>query len=131
MRPWKAKTGAVAEGLIEAALRGMLTEAEAAQFGKESREVLALALLAASKRIAELQGLSRAQAPSPATPSSTVPVHTKPNTAKRRKKPGGRQGRPGHRRERPERIDDHQTHRLKRCPCCGGTLQRCERKRHH
>jgi transposase len=130
MRPRKAKTGAVAEGLIQAALRGALTQAQARQLGKESPEVLALALLAASKRIAELQGLSRAQPPSPATPSGMVPVHTKPNTTKRRKKkPGAKQGHPGHRRERPERIDDHQTHRLKRCPCCGGTLQRCERKR--
>ena len=129
MRPGKAKTDAVAKGLIQAALRGTLTQAQARRLGNESPEVLALALLAASKRIAELQGASRAQGPSPATPSGMVPIHTKPNTPKRRKKPGAQQGHPGHRRQRPERIDDRQTHRLKRCPCCGGSLQRCERKR--
>jgi hypothetical protein len=89
MRPGKAKTNGAAKGLIQAALRGTLTEARAQQLGKESPEVLALALLAASKRIAELQGLSRAQPPSPATPSGMVPIHTKPNTAKRRKKKPG------------------------------------------
>ena len=58
-----------------------------------------------------------------------VPIYTKPNTPKRRKRPGARQGHPGHRRKTPERMDDHRTHRLKRCPCCGGPLQRCQHKR--
>ena len=57
------------------------------------------------------------------------PIYTKPNTPKRRRKPGAKQGHPGHRRKQPERIDQRQTHRLKRCPCCGGPLQRCQRKR--
>jgi len=58
-----------------------------------------------------------------------VPIYTKPNTPKRRKRPGAKKGHPGHRRGKPKKIDDHRTHRLKRCPCCGGPLQRCERKR--
>jgi len=58
-----------------------------------------------------------------------VPIYTKPNTPRRRKKPGARKGHPGHRREKPERIDQRKMHRLKRCPCCSGPLQRCERKR--
>ena len=118
-----------AQGLVEAALRGELTERQARRLANENPEVLALALLAASKRIAELQGASPVQPPSPSTPSGMVPIYTKPNTPKRRKKPGAKKGHPGHRRKKPERIDDHQTHRLKRCPCCGGSLQRCARKR--
>ena len=117
------------EGLIQAALRGALTQAQARRLANENPEVLALALLAASKRIAELQGSPQAQPPSPSTPSGMVPIYTKPNTPKRRQKPGAKKGHPGHRRDKPKRIDKHETHRLKRCPCCGGPLQRCARKR--
>jgi len=117
------------EGSIRAALRGALTQAQARRLANENPEVLAFALLAASKRIAELQGLSQAQGLSPSTPSGMVPIYTKPNTPKLRKKPGARKGHPGHRRETPERIDEHKTHRLKQCPCCGGRLQRCQRSR--
>ena len=134
MRPGKVKRVA-ANGLIEAALRGELTTAQAGRLANENPEILALALLAASKRIAEqeariaqLQGVSSTQA-SPSTPSGMVPIYTKPNTRKRRKKPGAPKGHPGHRRRTPERVDRREAHRLKRCPCCGGPLQRCERKR--
>ena len=117
------------ESLIRLALRGVLTQTQARRLADENPEILALALLAASKRIAELQGLSQAQGLSPSTPSGMVPIYTKPNTPKRRKKPGARKGHPGHRRETPERIDERKTHRLKHCPCCGGHLQRCQRSR--
>ena len=117
------------ESLIQAALRGALTKAQARRLANEHPEVLALALLAASKRIAELQGQYQSQPTSPSTPSGMVPIYTKPNTPKRRKKPGAKKGHPGHRRKTPERIDERETHRLKRCPCCGGPLQRCQHKR--
>ena len=54
--------GEATEGLIQAALRGALTQAQARWLVDENPEVHALALLAAGKRIAELQGLSEAQA---------------------------------------------------------------------
>ena len=117
------------ESLIQAALRGALTKAQARRLANENPEVLALALLAASKRIAELQGASQAQPLSPSTPSGMVPIYTKPNTPKRRKKLGAREGHPGARRAKPKRIDRRRRHRLKRCPCCGGRLQRCYRQR--
>ena len=124
----KVHTKAI-DGLIQAALRGVLSEAQARQLSEQSPEIVVLALLAASKRIAELQGQSNGQQPSPSTPSGMVPIYTKPNTPKRRKKPGARQGHSGHRRRTPERIDERETHRLKHCPCCGGPLQRCQHKR--
>jgi transposase len=124
-----ARTSAQLQAIINAALRGALTQAQARRLANENPEVLALALLAASKRIAELQGQAKQQPPSPSTPSGMVPIYAKPNTPKRRKKPGAKKGHPGHRRETPERIDQRKTHRLKRCPCCGGALQRCERRR--
>ena len=128
MRPGKAKS-ATASGLVESALRGELTEAQARRLGKESPEVLALALFAASKRIAELQTQRQGQQPSLSTPSGMVPVYAKPNKSKRSKKPGAKPGHQGVRRERPVKIDVRKTHRLKCCPHCEGKLQRCERSR--
>ena len=126
--------GKAIESLIQAALRGALTEAQGRRLAKENREVLAL--LAASRRIAEqntfiaeLQGRAKEQQPSSSTPSGMVPVYAKPNVRKRRKKPGAKSGHQGVRRERPVRIDEHRTHRLKCCPHCRGKLQRCQRSR--
>jgi hypothetical protein len=126
MQPGKAKS---AGALIDAAVRGELDEAKALRLCKECPELVTLALHAAAKRIADLQRQSHGQHPSPSTPSGMVPIYTKPNTPKRRKKPGAKRGHPGHRRKTPERIDERQTHRLKRCPCCGGPLQRCQHQR--
>jgi transposase len=58
-----------------------------------------------------------------------VPIYAKPNMPKRRKKPGARKGHRGARRANPKRIDRRRRHRLKRCPGCGGRLQRCHRQR--
>ena len=133
MQPGKAKS---VGALIDAAVRGELTRAQVLRLCKDNPEVITLALLAAGKRIAErdariteLEGNGRGAQPSPSTPSGMVPIYTKPNTPKRRKKPGARQGHPGHRRKTPEQIDERETHRLKRCPHCDGRLQRCQRSR--
>ncbi len=133
MQPGKAKS---VGALIDAAVRGELSAAQALRLCKDNPEVIILALLAAGKRIAdqevviaELQEQAHGTVPSPSTPSGMVPIYAKPNTPKRRKKPGARKGHPGHRRETPERIDERQTHRLKRCPYCDGRLQRCEHTR--
>ncbi len=133
MQPGKAKS---VGALIDAAVRGELTRAQALRLCKDNPEVITLALLAAGQRIAEqevviagLQEKAHETLSSPSTPSGMVPIYTKPNTPKRRKKPGARKGHPGNRRKTPARIDKRETHRLKRCSCCGGPLQRCERKR--
>lgn len=140
MRPGTAKK---LEAIINGALRGELDETHARQLHGLGPEAVALAMLAVSKYIAEqskviaergevIAGLQRrreGQAPTPSTPSGMVPVYHKPNTPKRRKKPGARNGHPGHRRKAPARIDRRETHRLKRCPNCGGPLQRCQRTR--
>jgi len=126
MQPGKAKS---VGALIDAAVRGELSRAQALRLCKDNPEVITLALLAAGQRIAELEGQSNGQQLSPSTPSGMVPVYAKPNTPKRHKKAGAKKGHPGHRRKTPARIDERQTHRLKRCPCCGGVLQRCAHKR--
>ncbi len=126
MQPGNAKS---VGALIDAAVRGELSRTQALQLCKDNPEVITLALLAAGQRIAELEGQSSAQHPSPSTPSGMVPVYAKPNAPKRHKKSGAKNGHQGVRRERPVKIDRHETHRLKHCPGCGGPLQRCQRKR--
>ena len=140
MPPGTART---LRAIIDAALRGQLDEALARQLHDLGSEAVALAMLAASKHIAEqnahlseqdtrLTELERKGSepfPSPSTPSGMVPMYRKPNTLKRCKKPGARAGHPGRRRRRPAKVDRRETHRLKRCPCCGRALQRCQRTR--
>ncbi|HNQ21977.1 MAG TPA: IS66 family transposase zinc-finger binding domain-containing protein [Phycisphaerae bacterium] len=121
------KPSKVSAGLIEAAQRGQLTEARAVRLARENPEVFAVALLAVSRRIAELQGTPQDLHRS--TPSGMVPVHTKPNRPRGRRKPGAKTGHPRHRRETPTRMDRRESHRLRRCPGCGGPLQRCQRHR--
>ena len=128
---WRMKPG-TAESLraiIDAALRGQLDEALARQLHELGPEAVALAMPATCRRIAELESKGGNGKPSPSTPSGMVPLYAKPNTRKRRKKPGARKGHEGVRRERPVKIDERKTHRLTYCPHCEGKLQRCQRWR--
>jgi transposase len=87
------------------------------------------------KRIAELEKenskLKRdleAKAPqankpgSLSTPSAMQPVYSKPSAAKRRRKPGRKDGHPGTRRPAPVRIDRVVEHKLTECPTCHNPL---------
>ena len=118
--------------LVAALRSGCCDEAAAWQLYTLGPDAVTLALLAAARRITELQAQTTGGV-SPATPSGMIAVYTKPNTTtprgRRRKRSGARDGHPGHRRPRPTRIDHRQEHRLKLCPCCGGPLQRCRRPR--
>lgn len=126
MRPGTAKSVA---GLVDAAVRGELDQAQTLRLCTECPELVTLALLAAGKRIAELEGQGSDAKAAPSTPSGMVPVYTKPNRTQRHKKPGARNGHQGARRKTPVKIDRRETHRLNRCPCCGRALQRCQRTR--
>jgi len=121
-----ARTSAQLQAIINAALRGQLDQAAAERLHAFGPEAVGIAILAASKRIAELQATAK---PTPSTPSGMIPVYAKANVSKRRKKPGARPGHAGARRATPRRIDHRQTHRLKCCPHCRGKLQRCHRRR--
>ena len=56
-------------------------------------------------------------------------MYAKPTARKRKGKPGAKVGHAGARRDKPQRIDQHQEHRLEVCPDWGGPLQRCRRTR--
>ena len=121
--------------LVAAALDGKLSEAQAKELAAMDEGLLKLVLLAAAQRIGELKAqLNGARKIDPATPSGQRPVYTKPPapTASGRRKgkqPGAKAGHTGHRRPKPTQIDRREEHRLERCPCCGGELQRCRRTR--
>ncbi len=118
------------EAILELALRGELTEADAQRLHTLGPEAVALFALAMASRVTELEAAgAKASAPDPSTPSGQVPVYTKPAANKRRKRPGAKPGHRGTRRPRPAKIDARQDHRLPRCPHCDGTLQRSSRTR--
>jgi transposase len=121
--------------LVAALKSGTFDEAAAQQLYELGPHAVILALLAAARRISELQAQTNAGV-GLSTPSGMRPIYTKPNVAagltaagQRRKHPGAQDGHPGHHRPAPTRIDERREHRLPVCPCCGGPLQRCQRSR--
>src|SRR6266404_6014644 len=102
-----SRTTPSARELIEAALRGELDERRARRLAELGAEVVALALLAASQRIAEqdariaeLMSRSAGGGRSPSTPSGMIPPYAKPASSRRRRKPGAKKGHAGTRRQR-------------------------------
>jgi len=123
-------TDAEVKKLVAAALAGQLTDIQSEALAELSPELLSLVVLAASKRIAELESkLQVAAAGDPATPSGQKPLYTKPTRRKSKRKPGAKKGHTPARRNIPERIDRREDHRLDACPDCGRPLQRCKRTR--
>jgi transposase len=57
------------------------------------------------------------------------PLHQKPNTPNRRKKPGRKPGHEGTRRPPPEEIHEQKQHCAPCCPHCQGRLTRCGQTR--
>jgi len=126
----KISTNARIATLVTAALDGTLTDEQAEQLAAIDRDLIKLAFLAAAKRVAELQAkLGGPPKIDPATPSGQRPIYTKPTAPKRKRKPGAKPGHAPAHRPTPKRIDERKEHRLERCPCCGGELQRCNRTR--
>jgi transposase len=108
---------------LDVSLGPDLTTEQAEEIYNQGKEAVVFALLEMSKRLAEQQA---PPTPGPSTPSGMVPPYQKPSSKKPRKKKGGREkGHPGARRKTPNRIDHRKEHRAKRCPECGGHLNRC------
>jgi len=103
-------------------LAASLSEEQARAIYKRGQEAVVFALLMLTKQLAEAQGKSSTN---PATPSGMIPTYEKPPAKKGRKRPGGKPGHPGTRRQTPEKIDWQAEHRADNCPECGGPLKRC------
>lgn len=113
--------------IIDAALRGRLTEDQAARAVVLGAEAARAVMLAASARIAELRGDA---APGPHTPSGAIPPHAKGGRgSRRRKRPGARDGHGGHRRPTPEPDERVEVGELTSCPDCGGPVHAARRRR--
>ena len=116
-------------GLCDTSILGPnLTADEANSIYEQGKEAVIFALLELSAQLRRSQGQC-ASVSSPATPSGMKPIHQKPNTPRRRKKPGQKAGHKGARRPPPEQIDEHKEHRAPCCPHCQGRLQRCAQTR--
>jgi transposase len=130
-----AKQSTLLDTIVHAALSGALTPELAMQLHALGPEAVSFAMIATTTRILELEGrpaAGDAASANPATPSGMIPVYQKPNKSAGRtgrRRPGGVEGHRGSRRAKPTRIDRRETHRRKRCPDCGGPLQRCCRTR--
>jgi transposase len=115
--------------ILDAAKRGELSREQADALHALGPEAVSLFALAMAAHVAALRQQPPASA-SPSTPSGMVPVYQKPPAnKKRKKKPGAKPGHAGARRKPPAKVDAQVEHRLDVCPCCGGELQRCRRRR--
>jgi len=120
---------AVTHPIVPAALGAGLTEQQARAIFRQGEEAVVFALLRQAKMIGETRPAAD-RTPSPSTPSGMTPVYTKPSAKpKRGRRPGRKAGHPGSRRGKPDRVDQTKTHRVGRCPCCGGSLRRGRRTR--
>ena len=112
--------------IIDAALRGEVSEALAWRAWEIGPEAVLAFMLAARDRIAEL---SRA-APGPHTPSGSIPVYAKPGVATRRRgKPGARDGHDGVRRRAPTIDRVEVVAPITVCPECSGPVLPAQRQR--
>lgn len=114
--------------VLDFSLGPNLTTEEARTIFARGKEAVIFALLELAAQLRRSQGQC-ASVSSPATPSGMMPLHQKPNTPKRRKKPGRKPGHEGTRRPAPEEIHEHKTHRAPCCPHCQGPLKRCAKTR--
>ena len=111
--------------IIDALLRGDVSETQAERVYELGRDAVTAFVLATAKRITEM-----GPAPGPHTPSASIPPYAKPSAPTRgRKKPGARAGHKGRRRPTPQPDQRIEVEELTRCPECGGRVMPGGRKR--
>lgn len=115
---------------VQTSLGPALTEAQAREIFAQGEEAVVFALLQLARQLAlQTAAAAGSSHETPATPSGMKPPFAKPTAKGRKQRPGREVGHVGSRRERPARIDEHETHRAKVCPDCGGPLNRCAETR--
>ena len=117
-------TATLDSSFLTAFRTGTLTEEQARVFAHLDPLAACFLLLQLSAALA-----GTAPAVGPPVPSGSVPPFAKPTTTGGTKKLGGKPGHAGHSRPKPTTIDNHETHQLPSCPCCGGELHRTGRVR--
>lgn len=110
--------------IIDAALRGELTETLAARVYELGRQATIAFSLAVAAHAAKHAG------PGPHTPSGAIPPFAKGGTKKtRRGQPGARDGHEGHRRPTPPADRVEHVEELKICPECKNPVLPAKRRR--
>jgi len=119
----------ISDSAVAALRDASLSEEQARELYRQGEEAVVFVLLELTKRLAEAEGKTDPSI-TPSTPSGMIPTYKKPPAKRRgKKRPGGKPGHPGARRETPARIDWEVEHRSDRCPDCGGRLKRCSETR--
>jgi len=111
-----------------------LTEEQAKKIFDLGEGAVVFALLQLSKMIAEQNQTqpSVGGPEDPSCPSGQKPVFTKPNIKddqRKRKKPGRKPGHDGSRRDKPDKVDRTEEHRVSQCPDCGHKVKKCNGSR--
>lgn len=113
--------------IIDAAMRGEVTEEQLGLVFDMGREASIALGLAQSRRIADLaKTKTKAKSAGPHAPSSSVPPDQKPDRSKRgrgRKKPGARKGHKGSRRPAASPQEHQSVPPLTSCPACGVAVE--------
>ena len=123
-------TTVISDRAVQALRDASLTERQARMIYARGEEAVVFALLELTKQLAEQRAKTAAESHgTPSTPSGMKPPYRKPPAKLRKKRPGGRPGHPGSRRQVPERIDWQAERRADRCPDCGSRLKRCQQTR--
>ena len=124
-----AATHAELRTIIDAALRGDVSEAQAERVYELGRDAVSAFVLATAKRFAEL---SERDAPASGahTPSGALPPYAKPAPTKRgRGTPGARTGHTGRRRAPAPPDERVEVAPLKTCPDCTHEVRPARRRR--
>ena len=120
--------------IIDAALRGEVSEERAARVYELGRDAVCAFVLATAKRFSELAANTGPHTlgphtTGPHTPSGAIPPYAKPASKRRGKRPGAREGHDGRRRPSPEPDERIEVEPLTTCPDCHGGVHPATRRR--
>ena len=113
--------------IIDAALRGELSDEQAERVYELGRDAVTAFVLATARRLAELAGAGTSSPHAP--PASTPPYAKPPASTRRRGKPGARDGHEGRRRPTPQPDERVEVKALTTCPECNGDVHPATRTR--
>lgn len=110
-----------------------LTKEQAERIFVLGKDAVVFALLQLAKMAAEYNAnkLPVGSPDDPSCPSGQKPVFVKPNKndKQRSKKPGRKKGHEGNRRDKPDKVDRVEEHRISQCPDCGTKVKKCNGSR--
>ena len=128
------KQNAGQQNINDISMEQGLSEEQAKAIFALGEEAVVFALLKLAKMVAQKeQGkLIISNHDDPSCPSGQKPVFVKPNKKgdkRKHKKPGCKKGHDGSRRDKPDKVDRVEEHRVSQCPDCGSKVKKCSGSR--